>query len=73
MAQKKLQKDSNHNDLDSDRKALDEAFTHKTVLEKEIDELKSRYTKSGTGSLRTAVSTLEWRVQELDDSLKQWR
>ena len=43
------------------------------ILEDEIIELKSRYTESGTGSLRTAVSTLEWRVRELDDSLKQWR
>ena len=48
---------------------FDEVFKHKTVLEKEIDELKYRYTESGTGSLRTAVSTLEWRVRELGDIL----
>ena len=50
-----------------------ETVERKRVLEDEIDELKSRYTESGTGSLRTAVSTLEWRVREIDDSLKQWR
>ena len=50
-----------------------ETVERKRVLEDEIDELKSRYTKSGTGSLRTAVSALEWRVREIEDSLKQWR
>ena len=39
------------------------------ILEDEIIELKSRYTESGTGSLRTAVSTLEWRVRELESVL----
>ena len=48
---------------------LRESFDHKKALETEIDELKSRYTKSGTGSLRTAVSTLEWRVRELESVL----
>ena len=56
-----------------DRMTFTETVERKRVLEDEIDELKSRYTKSGTGSLRTAVSALEWRVRELDDSLKQWR
>ena len=45
---------------------LRESFDHKKALETEIDELKSRYTESGTGSLRTAVSALEWRVRELE-------
>ena len=56
-----------------DRMTFTQTVERMKVLEDEIDELKSRYTESGTGSLRTAVSTLEWRVRELDDSLKQWR
>ena len=35
------------------------------VLVEEISVLKSRYTESDTGNLRTAVSVLENRVQEL--------
>ena len=35
------------------------------VLVEEIAVLKSRYTESDTGNLRTAVSVLENRVQEL--------
>jgi len=35
------------------------------VLVEEISVLKSRYTESDTGHLRTAVSVLENRVQEL--------
>jgi len=50
-----------------------ETVERKKILEDEIIELKSRYMPSGTGSLRTAVSTLEWRVREIEDSLKQWR
>ena len=56
-----------------DRMTFTQTVERMKVLEDEIDELKSRYTESGTGSLRTAVSTLEWRVREIDDSLKQWR
>ena len=37
------------------------------VLMEEISVLKSRYTDSDTGNLRTAVSVLENRVQELRD------
>ena len=37
------------------------------VLMEEINILKSRYTDSDTGHLRTAVSVLENRVQELRD------
>ena len=35
------------------------------VLVEEISVLKSRYTEHDTGNLRTAVSVLENRVQEL--------
>lgn len=35
------------------------------VLVEEISVLKSRYTESDTGNLRTAVSVLENRIQEL--------
>ena len=37
------------------------------VLMEEIAVIKSRYTDSDTGHLRTAVSVLENRVQELRD------
>ena len=37
------------------------------VLMEEISILKSRYTEQDTGNLRTAVSVLENRVQELRD------
>ncbi len=37
------------------------------VLVEEISVLKSRYTESDTGNLRTAVSVLENRVQELKE------
>ena len=37
------------------------------VLMEEIAVLKSRYTDHDTGNLRTAVSVLENRVQELRD------
>ena len=37
------------------------------VLMEEIAVIKSRYTDSDTGNLRTAVSVLENRVQELRD------
>ena len=37
------------------------------VLMEEIAVMKSRYTDSDTGHLRTAVSVLENRVQELRD------
>ena len=37
------------------------------VLVEEIAVLKSRYTEHDTGNLRTAVSVLENRVQELRD------
>ena len=37
------------------------------VLVEEIAVLKSRYTESDTGNLRTAVSVLENRVQELKE------
>ena len=35
------------------------------ILVEEISVLKSRYTEHDTGNLRTAVSVLENRVQEL--------
>jgi len=37
------------------------------VLMEEISVLKSRYTEQDTGNLRTTVSVLENRVQELRD------
>ena len=37
------------------------------ILLEEISVLRSRYTDSDTGHLRTAVSVLENRVQELRD------
>ena len=39
------------------------------VLIEEISVLKSRYTESDTGNLRTAVNVLENRVQELRDRI----
>ena len=39
------------------------------VLMEEITVIKSRYTDSDTGHLRTAVSVLENRVQELRDKI----
>jgi len=39
------------------------------VLMEEISVIKSRYTESDTGHLRTAVSVLENRVQELRDKI----
>jgi len=39
------------------------------VLMEEISILKSRYTESDTGNLRTAVNVLENRVQELRDRI----
>ena len=39
------------------------------VLVEEIAVLKSRYTESDTGNLRTAVSVLENRVQELRERI----
>ena len=39
------------------------------VLMEEISILKSRYTEQDTGNLRTAVSVLENRVQELRDRI----
>jgi hypothetical protein len=39
------------------------------VLMEEIAVIKSRYTESDTGHLRTAVSVLENRVQELRDKI----
>ena len=40
------------------------------VLMEEISILKSRYTESDTGNLRTAVTVLENRVQELRDRVR---
>ena len=39
------------------------------VLVEEISVLKSRYTESDTGNLRTAVSVLENRLQELKERI----
>ena len=39
------------------------------VLVEEISVLKSRYTEHDTGNLRTAVSVLENRVQELRERI----
>ena len=40
------------------------------VLMEEISILKSRYTEQDTGNLRTAVTVLENRVQELRDRVR---
>ena len=50
-----------HNGNESNLATVDKII----VLVEEIAVLKSRYTESDTGNLRTAVSVLENRVQEL--------
>ena len=50
-----------HNGNESNLATVDKII----VLVEEISVLKSRYTESDTGNLRTAVSVLENRVQEL--------
>lgn len=44
--------------------------TYRDVLQNEIELLKSRYLEHDTGHLRTAVSVLEARVQELKEIIE---
>ena len=44
---------------------------HIRILEREIAIIKDRYTASGTGNLRTAVSVLERRVNEIETSIRE--
>jgi|TARA_R110002124_G_scaffold265163_1_gene431859 hypothetical protein len=44
---------------------------HMRILEREIDIIKGRYTDFDTGNLRTAVSVLERRVDELENNIRE--
>jgi len=44
--------------------------TYRDVLQNEIELLKSRYTDHDTGHLKTTVSVLEARVQELKEIIE---
>ena len=41
-----------------------------TFLQSEITELKSRFAPEDTGHIRTAVSVLEGRLEEIKDELR---
>ena len=43
---------------------------HMRILEREIAIIKGRYKDADTGHLRTAVSVLENRVEELSDQIR---
>tara|TARA_R110000796_G_scaffold6917_1_gene24117 strand:- start:697 stop:858 length:162 start_codon:yes stop_codon:yes gene_type:complete len=44
---------------------------HMRILEREIGIIKDRYTNQGTGNLRTAVSVLERRVEEIENNIRE--
>ena len=44
---------------------------HMRILEREIDIIKGRYTDFDTGNLRTAVSVLERRVEEIENNIRE--
>ena len=49
---------------------IEDIFDHRAVLLSEITLLKSRFRPEDTGNIRTAVSVLERRVDEINDSLR---
>ena len=49
---------------------VEEAMAHRAALRAEITLLKSRFRPEDTGNIRTAVSVLERRVDEINDSLR---
>jgi len=44
---------------------------HMRILEREIGIIKDRYTDQDTGNLRTAVSVLERRVEEIENNIRE--
>jgi|TARA_B110000495_G_C23023205_1_gene607403 hypothetical protein len=44
---------------------------HMRILEREIGIIKDRYTDFDTGNLRTAVSVLERRVEEIENNIRE--
>ena len=47
---------------------FEEANEHKKSLLLEVEILKDRYQPAETGTLRTAVHVLEWRINEIDEA-----
>mgnify|MGYP006404669505 FL=1 len=49
---------------------VEDVFDHRAALLSEITLLKSRFRPEDTGNIRTAVSVLEHRVEEINDSFR---
>jgi len=50
---------------------FEEANEHKKSLLLEVEILKDQYQPTETGTLRTAVHVLEWRINEIDEAFAE--
>ena len=44
---------------------------HQDFLHRELEILKSKLQPSGSGNIHTAISVMEWRIDEIDHELSE--